>query len=143
MDPHQTGDQDPAQGAPRSTVDHAEIAKFEAMAEAWWDPTGSFKPLHRLNPVRVQFIRDRLAHALGRDPTQPLPLRGRSILDIGCGGGLLAEPLARLGATVTGVDAAERNIAIARDHAEKVGVKVTYLPCTAEDLADQGGPGGG
>jgi 2-polyprenyl-6-hydroxyphenyl methylase/3-demethylubiquinone-9 3-methyltransferase len=118
-------------------VDHAEIAKFEAMAEAWWDPAGKFRPLHRLNPVRVQFIRDRLARSLGRDPNGPEPMRGLSILDIGCGGGLLAEPLARLGATVTGIDAAERNIAIARDHAERLGVRVTYLPCTAEDLAAQ------
>jgi 2-polyprenyl-6-hydroxyphenyl methylase/3-demethylubiquinone-9 3-methyltransferase len=146
MDPLASPADDPArgasQGAPRSTVDHAEIAKFEAMADAWWDPTGKFRPLHRLNPVRVRFIRDRLAKSVGRDPDGPEPLRGLSILDIGCGGGLLAEPLARLGATVTGIDAAERNIAIARDHAEKVGVKVTYLPCTAEDLAAQGGPGG-
>jgi 2-polyprenyl-6-hydroxyphenyl methylase/3-demethylubiquinone-9 3-methyltransferase len=147
MDPLQTpapgSSTDPSHGAARSTVDHAEIAKFEAMAEAWWDPTGKFRPLHRLNPVRVQFIRDRLAQTLGRNPNEPQPLRGLSVLDIGCGGGLLAEPLARLGATVTGIDAAERNIAIARDHAEKVGVKVTYLPCTAEDLAAQGEPGGG
>ena len=125
-------------GPARSTVDHAEIAKFEAMAEAWWDPAGKFRPLHRLNPVRIGFIRDRLAQAAGRDPNGPKPLRDLSILDIGCGGGLLAEPLARLGATVTGVDAAERNIAVARDHAEKVGVKVTYLACAAEDLAGQG-----
>jgi 2-polyprenyl-6-hydroxyphenyl methylase/3-demethylubiquinone-9 3-methyltransferase len=120
------------------SVDHAEIAKFEAMADAWWDPTGKFKPLHRLNPVRVRFIRDRLAARLGRDPDAPEPLRGLAILDIGCGGGLLAEPLARLGATVTGIDAAERNIAIARRHAESVGTRVTYLPCAAEDLAQQG-----
>ena len=142
MDPLATPAHDLARAAPngasRSTVDHAEIAKFEAMAEAWWDPTGKFRPLHRLNPVRVQFIRDRLAQGVGRDPNGPEPLRGLSILDIGCGGGLLAEPLARLGAAVTGIDAAERNITIARDHAEKVGVKVTYLPCTAEDLAAQG-----
>jgi len=138
MDPHQTPAHDGSSGGPRSTVDHAEIAKFEAMADAWWDPIGKFRPLHRLNPVRVRFIRDRLARSVGRDPEGPEPLRGLSILDIGCGGGLLAEPLARLGATVTGIDAAERNIAIARDHAEKVGVKVTYLPCTAEDLATQG-----
>ena len=120
------------------SVDHAEIAKFEAMADAWWDPTGKFKPLHRLNPVRVRFIRDRLAGSLGRNPEEPEPLRGLSIVDIGCGGGLLAEPLARLGADVTGIDAAERNIAIARRHAENVGVRVTYLPCTAEDLMAQG-----
>jgi 2-polyprenyl-6-hydroxyphenyl methylase/3-demethylubiquinone-9 3-methyltransferase len=125
------------------SVDHAEIAKFEAMADAWWDPTGKFKPLHRLNPVRVRFIRDRLAAQLGRNPEEPEPLRGLSILDIGCGGGLLAEPLARLGAEVTGIDAAERNIAIARRHAETVGVRVTYLPCTAEDLAAQIGPNEG
>jgi len=125
------------------TVDPAEIAKFEAMADAWWDPTGKFKPLHRLNPVRVRFIRDRLAAKLGRNPEEPEPLRGLSILDIGCGGGLLAEPLARLGAEVTGIDAAERNIAIARRHAENVGVRVTYLPCAAEHLAVQVGPDGG
>jgi 2-polyprenyl-6-hydroxyphenyl methylase/3-demethylubiquinone-9 3-methyltransferase len=120
------------------SVDHAEIAKFEAMADAWWDPTGKFKPLHRLNPVRVRFIRDRLAAGVGRNPEGPVPLRGLSILDVGCGGGLLAEPLARLGAEVTGIDAAERNIAIARRHAESVGTRLTYLPCTAEDLAAQG-----
>ena len=131
----------PREAAARSgggSVDHAEIAKFEAMADAWWDPTGKFKPLHRLNPVRVRFIRDRLAARLGRNPEEAEPLRGLSILDIGCGGGLLAEPLARLGAEVTGIDAAERNIAIARRHAESVGVGVTYLPCAAEDLAAQG-----
>ena len=122
-------------GGGASTVDRAEIAKFEAMAEAWWDPTGKFRPLHRLNPIRIGFIRDRLAERVGRSPLEPEPLRGLSILDIGCGGGLLAEPLARLGATVTGIDAAERNIDIARAHAETVGAKVTYLPCTAEDLA--------
>jgi 2-polyprenyl-6-hydroxyphenyl methylase/3-demethylubiquinone-9 3-methyltransferase len=119
-------------------VDHAEIAKFEAMADAWWDPTGKFRPLHRLNPVRVRFIRDRLAVRHGRDPEAAEPLRGLSILDIGCGGGLLAEPLSRLGAEVTGIDAAERNIAIARRHAENVGARVTYLPCAAEALAEQG-----
>jgi len=117
------------------SVDRSEIAKFEAMAEAWWDPRGKFRPLHRLNPVRVGFIRDRLAKRLGRDPNEAMPLRGLSILDIGCGGGLLTEPLARLGAEVTGIDAAERNIEIARAHAEKLGVKVTYLACSAEDLA--------
>ena len=129
MEPSRTYPGGPGTGRPWATqrevtaqsgsgsVDHAEIAKFEAMADAWWDPTGKFKPLHRLNPVRIRFIRDRLAASLGRDPEEPEPLRGLSILDIGCGGGLLAEPLSRLGAEVTGIDAAERNIAIARRHA--------------------------
>jgi 2-polyprenyl-6-hydroxyphenyl methylase/3-demethylubiquinone-9 3-methyltransferase len=118
-------------GGGRSTVDRAEIAKFE--------PTGKFRPLHRLNPVRIGFIRDRLARSVGRDPESAEPLRGLSILDIGCGGGLLTEPLARLGATVTGIDAAARNIEIARAHAATMGVKVTYLACSAEDLAAQDG----
>ena len=150
MEPSSTSSGGPGMGRPwaaqpeaaarsgSGSVDPAEIAKFEAMADAWWDPTGKFKPLHRLNPVRIRFIRDRLAASLGRDPEEPEPLRGLSILDIGCGGGLLAEPLSRLGAEVTGIDAAERNIAIARRHAEAVGAGVTYLPCSAEDLAEQG-----
>jgi 2-polyprenyl-6-hydroxyphenyl methylase/3-demethylubiquinone-9 3-methyltransferase len=137
MEPSRISPGDALARSGSGSVDHAEIAKFEAMADAWWDPTGKFKPLHRLNPVRVRFIRDRLAAATGRHPEEPEPLRGLSILDIGCGGGLLAEPLARLGADVTGIDAAERNIAIARRHAESVGTKVTYLPCTAEALAAQ------
>ena len=90
-----------------STASPEEIARFAGLADAWWDPAGKFKPLHRLNPVRVRFIRDRLAAQRGRNPEAPEPLRGLSILDIGCGGGLLAEPLARLGAEVTGIDAAE------------------------------------
>jgi 2-polyprenyl-6-hydroxyphenyl methylase/3-demethylubiquinone-9 3-methyltransferase len=143
MEPSRTSPGEAAARSGSGSVDHAEIAKFEAMAEAWWDPTGKFKPLHRLNPVRVRFIRDRLAARLGRNPEEPEPLRDLSILDIGCGGGLLAEPLARLGAGVTGIDAAEKNIAIARRHAENVGVRVTYLPCAAEDLATQTGPSGG
>ena len=120
------------------TVDREEIAKFTAMAESWWDPTGKFRPLHRLNPVRVGYIRDRLAAKLGRDPLEPRPLAGLSLLDIGCGGGLLTEPMARLGAEVTGIDAAERNIQIARLHAEHMGLKITYLPCAAEDLVRTG-----
>lgn len=121
-----------------STVDREEIAKFAAMAESWWDPKGKFRPLHRLNPIRVGYIRDRLAAKLGRDPLAPKPLEGLSLLDIGCGGGLLTEPMARLGAEVTGIDAAEKNIRIARLHAEQMGVKITYLPCAAEDLVRTG-----
>lgn len=127
------------QGARTSgTVDREEIAKFAAMAESWWDPKGKFRPLHRLNPVRVGYIRDRLAAKIGRDPLEARPLAGLSLLDIGCGGGLLTEPMARLGAEVTGIDAAEKNIRIARLHAEQMGLKITYLPCAAEDLVRTG-----
>jgi 2-polyprenyl-6-hydroxyphenyl methylase/3-demethylubiquinone-9 3-methyltransferase len=122
----------------QGSVDRAEIEKFASMAEAWWDPAGMFRPLHRLNPVRVGFIRDRLAAHYERNIAHYQPLQGLSILDIGCGGGLLSEPLARLGADVTGIDAAERNIEIARAHAAASGIKVTYLPCPAEDLAARG-----
>ncbi len=104
----------------------------------WWDPKGKFRPLHRLNPVRVGYIRDRLAAKLGRDPLQARPLAGLSLLDIGCGGGLFSEPMARLGADVTGIDAAEKNIRIARLHAEQMGLRITYLPCAAEDLVRTG-----
>jgi 2-polyprenyl-6-hydroxyphenyl methylase / 3-demethylubiquinone-9 3-methyltransferase len=126
-----------------STIDHAEVAKFTAMAEAWWDPSGSFRPLHRINPIRIAYIREmaqrHFAERCKSDATEHQPLAGFSILDIGCGGGLLTEPLARLGAVVTGVDASERNIAIARTHATKSGLKITYLPCAAEDLVSGSG----
>lgn len=122
-----------------STVDHDEVAKFTAMAEAWWDPQGKFRPLHRLNPVRVEYVLDMVKRHFGQAEAAEgskaaAPLGGLAMLDIGCGGGLLAEPLARLGAQVTGIDAAERNIAIARAHAEQTGTRITYLPCAAEDL---------
>ncbi len=137
---HPAGDSPSNIQGPRSsgTVDREEIAKFTAMAESWWDPQGKFRPLHRLNPVRVGYIRDRLAARFGRDPLGPRPLAGLTLLDIGCGGGLLAEPLARLGAEVTGIDAAEKNIRIARLHAEQMGLRITYLPCAAEDLVRTG-----
>lgn len=121
-----------------STIDPAEIEKFAAMAEAWWDPVGKFRPLHRLNPVRVQFIRDRAASHFGREAATPEPLTGLTLLDVGCGGGLLTEPMARLGATATGIDATGRNIEIARLHAAQTGTRITYLPCAAEDLVAQG-----
>ena len=90
---------------PKSTVDANEVARFSALADEWWDPGGSFRPLHKFNPVRLQFIRDRLAAHHGRDPLAPAPLDGLDILDVGCGGGLICEPLCRLGAVVTGIDA--------------------------------------
>jgi 2-polyprenyl-6-hydroxyphenyl methylase/3-demethylubiquinone-9 3-methyltransferase len=120
------------------SIDAAEVAKFTALAEAWWDPAGQFRPLHRLNPTRLAYIRNRTAARFGRDPLAAAPLAGLAILDIGCGGGLLSEPLARMGAKVTGLDAGERNIAIARRHAEASGVTVDYRVGAAEDLAASG-----
>lgn len=121
-----------------STVDADEIAHFTAMADEWWDAKGKFKPLHQMNPLRLSFIRDHIAAAHDRDITEPTPLKGISLLDIGSGGGLLCEPLARMGAAVTGVDAAEKNIHIARLHAEQMGVAVDYRHSTAEALAAEG-----
>lgn len=121
-----------------STINDAEIAKFTAMAEQWWDPKGKFKPLHKFNPVRLSYIRDNLLLHFGRDGNAMRPFEGLTILDVGCGGGLLCEPLARLGATVTGIDAAERNIAIARLHAEQSGLDIEYRATTSEALAAEG-----
>ena len=121
-----------------TTINPAEIAKFTAMAEEWWDPTGKFKPLHKFSPVRLNYIREHLLSHYRRDGSQIRPFEGLTVLDVGCGGGLLCEPLARLGATVTGIDAAERNIKIAALHAEQSGVEVTYLTTTSEELAAKG-----
>jgi len=118
-----------------TTVDAAEIAKFEAMAAEWWDTNGKFKPLHMLNPCRLDYITQQIAMEFDRDLTQPEPFKGLRLLDIGCGGGLLAEPMTRLGATVVGVDAAERNIPVAQLHAEQSGLEIDYRCTTAEDLA--------
>ena len=120
------------------SVDPEELAKFSALAEAWWDPEGQFKPLHRLNPARLTFIRDRAAARFGRDPKGERPLAGLTVLDIGCGGGLLAEPLTRLGATVTGLDAAGESLQIARAHAAEQGLEIDYRQTTAEELAAEG-----
>ncbi len=118
-----------------STADPKEIEKFSALAEDWWDPEGQFGPLHRLNPVRLTYVRDRLAAQFGRDPLRPRPLEGLSILDVGCGGGLLAEPLTRLGARVTGLDASATSVEVARRHAEQAGLDIAYRQGTAEELA--------
>ncbi|MCV2879126.1 bifunctional 2-polyprenyl-6-hydroxyphenol methylase/3-demethylubiquinol 3-O-methyltransferase UbiG [Sedimentimonas flavescens] len=125
------------QGA-ASSIDPAEVAKFEAMAAEWWDPNGKFKPLHMLNPCRLDYITTQIAAQFGRDLKVPRPFEGLRILDIGCGGGLLSEPMARLGATVVGADAAERNIPVARLHAEQSGLEIDYRHCAAEDLAAAG-----
>ncbi len=124
--------------APNTTVDPSEVAKFEAMAAEWWDPNGKFKPLHMLNPCRLDYIISQIAAEYDRVPEQELPFKGLRILDIGCGGGLLCEPMARLGATVVGVDAAERNIPVAQAHAVQSGLDIDYRFNTAEALAADG-----
>ncbi|MEM1073641.1 MAG: bifunctional 2-polyprenyl-6-hydroxyphenol methylase/3-demethylubiquinol 3-O-methyltransferase UbiG [Pseudomonadota bacterium] len=124
--------------APQSTVDPSEIAKFEAMAAEWWDENGKFKPLHMLNPCRLDYITQQIAGEFDRDLNAQEPFKGMRLLDIGCGGGLLSEPMARLGAEVVGADAAERNIPVARIHAEQSGLAIDYRHTTAEALAEAG-----
>ncbi len=124
--------------APQSTVDPAEIEKFQAMAAEWWDETGKFKPLHMLNPCRLGYITSQIAGEFDRDLKSPEPFRGLRILDIGCGGGLLSEPMARLGATVVGADAAAGNIPVAQVHAQQSGLDIDYRHTTAEALAEAG-----
>ena len=121
-----------------STLDAGEVAQFAALAEEWWDETGPFRPLHQLNPTRLTYIRDRLCAHFGRDPKEPPCLEGLKVLDIGCGGGLVAEPLTRLGAEVTGIDPAAETIAAAKAHAEGAGLSIHYETTTAEALMDQG-----
>lgn len=121
-----------------STVDPAEVAKFEAMAAEWWNPNGKFKPLHMLNPCRLDYITSQIASEFDLDLAGPLPFKGLRILDIGCGGGLLSEPMARLGAEVVGADPATRNIPVAQLHAEQSGLTIDYRLTTAEDLAQAG-----
>jgi len=121
------------------TVDAEDVARFAEQAERWWDPTGPFAPLHKLNPTRIAFIRDRLAARRGRDPLGGRPLDGLRILDVGCGGGLLCEPMARLGAEVTGIDAAAESVAVAADHAAAHGLTIDYRDESVEALAARGG----
>jgi 2-polyprenyl-6-hydroxyphenyl methylase/3-demethylubiquinone-9 3-methyltransferase len=124
--------------AKRTTIDAAEVERFSAMAAEWWDPSGKFRPLHKFNPVRLAYIRDQVAARFGRDPHAAKPFEGLRILDIGCGGGLLCEPMARLGAEVVGVDPSETNIEVAKLHAAESRVEVDYRATTAEELADAG-----
>ena len=121
-----------------TTIDRDEIAKFAAMADEWWDLAGKFRPLHKFNPVRLGYIRDWAIRHFGRDETTMRPLEGLRVLDIGCGGGLLTEPLTRLGARVTGIDAGARNIAVAKLHAERMGLEIDYRETTSEALAAAG-----
>ncbi len=122
----------------KTTIDQNEVNRFSAMAAEWWDPTGKFKPLHKFNPVRLTYIRDKICENFGRDPKGYLPLAGLRILDIGCGGGLLSEPIARMGATVVGADPSEKNIGIASTHASGMGITIDYRAVTAEQLAEHG-----
>ncbi len=121
-----------------NTVNPAEVAKFEAMAAEWWDAGGKFKPLHMMNPVRLDYITRQIAAEFGRDLSTPQPFAGLRLLDIGCGGGLLSEPMARLGAIVVGADAAAGNIPVAALHAEQSGLAIDYRHTTAEALSAAG-----
>ena len=121
------------------SIDPAEIEKFSRMAADWWDPDSKFAPLHKFNPARLTYIRDTLAAHFKTTGSEPL--KGLSLLDIGCGGGLVSEPMARLGAAVTGVDAAEANIKTALVHAGECGLEIDYRHGTAEQLLETGGPG--
>jgi 2-polyprenyl-6-hydroxyphenyl methylase / 3-demethylubiquinone-9 3-methyltransferase len=130
---------DAGQDAPVSpSIDPAEVAKFAAMAADWWNPTGKFRPLHKFNPTRLAFIREQACARFGRDPALREPLKGLKVLDIGCGGGLLSEPMTRLGATVTGVDATEPNVKAALTHAREAGLEIDYRVGTAEGLLAAG-----
>lgn len=121
-----------------TTIDQSEVDRFSAMAAEWWDPTGKFKPLHKFNPVRLTYIREQICQRFDRDPKTPNALKGLRVLDIGCGGGLLCEPMSRMGAEVIGADASNVNIEVAKIHAEQSGVEVDYRATTAEDLAASG-----
>ena len=124
-----------------SSIDPADVARFSAIAAEWWDPNGKFAPLHRFNPCRLSFIRDQALARFGRDAAARRPFEGLKLLDIGCGGGLLAEPMTRLGFAVTGVDASERNIGTASTHAAEQGLEIDYRAGTAEQLeAENAGP---
>jgi 2-polyprenyl-6-hydroxyphenyl methylase / 3-demethylubiquinone-9 3-methyltransferase len=124
--------------AAATSIDAAEVERFSRLAAEWWDPRGKFAPLHRFNPVRLAFIRDHALLRFGRDPAARQPFEGLRLLDIGCGGGLLSEPMTRLGFAVTGVDASERNIGVARTHAAEQGLAIDYRAATAEQLLAEG-----
>lgn len=122
----------------RTTIDEAEVARFSALAAEWWDPKGKFRPLHKFNPVRLSYIKEKVCGHFGRDVKAHDALKGLRLLDIGCGGGLLSEPMARLGADVVGADASVVNIEVAKIHAGQTGVAIDYRATSAEALAADG-----
>jgi 2-polyprenyl-6-hydroxyphenyl methylase / 3-demethylubiquinone-9 3-methyltransferase len=128
---------DPKQ-APAGTIDDAEVARFSRLSGQWWDVHGPMAPLHKFNPIRLGYIRDRMAAHFHRDATRLDSLAGLRMIDIGCGAGILSEPLARLGASVVGVDPSDSNIAVARHHAAQSGLSIDYRATTAEALAEAG-----
>jgi 2-polyprenyl-6-hydroxyphenyl methylase/3-demethylubiquinone-9 3-methyltransferase len=129
-----------SQPSARSSIDPAEVERFSRIAAEWWDPNGKFAPLHKFNPVRLAFIRDHALYRFGRDGAARRPFEGLRLLDIGCGGGLLSEPMARLGFEVVAVDASERNIATASTHAGEQGLSIDFRCSTAEALLEAGEP---
>ncbi len=127
-----------AQLSHKDNVDPDEVARFAAIASEWWDAKGKFRPLHLLAPTRLKYIRDEICGHFGRDAISPRPLEGLRVLDIGCGGGLVSEPVARLGGRVTGIDPAGASLEAARAHAERQGLKIDYRDAWAEDLVSEG-----
>ena len=121
-----------------TTIDDDEVARFSAMAQEWWDPAGKFRPLHKFNPVRLQYIKEKVCEAFDRDMKDPKAFKGLRFLDIGCGGGLLSEPMARLGADIIGADASSTNIEIAKLHCEQSGLEIDYRAVTSESLEADG-----
>lgn len=121
-----------------TTIDQSEVDRFSAMAVEWWNPSGKFKPLHKFNPVRLTYIKEQVCQRFDRDMADPKAFKGLRFLDIGCGGGLLCEPMARLGAEIVGADASEVNIEVAKIHAAQSDLKIDYRAVTAEALAEAG-----
>ncbi len=120
------------------TVDPAEVARFSSLAASWWDPDGPMRPLHRLNPLRLAWIKGEICARFGRDSSAPAALSGLAVLDVGCGAGLVTEPLARMGARVVGIDPSDETIAAAKLHGDAAGLAIDYRATTAEDLAEAG-----
>jgi 2-polyprenyl-6-hydroxyphenyl methylase/3-demethylubiquinone-9 3-methyltransferase len=127
-----------ANAEPATTINDAEVARFSAIADEWWDERGKFAPLHKLNPTRLTYLRDQLIRHFSRDGASATPLSNLSLVDIGTGGGLIAEPMARLGANVTGIDASSTNISVASLHANNNSLTIDYRATTAEQLALEG-----